>query len=223
MTYRSTWRFWLEGIEGIVVLFFVLTTWPVSRRRFDNWGSTESERERVWAGDALVTAAAETYTRAVDIAASSEIVWQWVVQFGLGRAGFYSYEMLERLVGIPVRNVESIVPDFQSLEVGDEIKLHPKAPGIPVGALEVARHVCFGESGPNHEASLDPRRSFSIYLEPRSNQSCRLVLRGCLDSLRNPTLGKRVGLAFEAPVDFVMEQRMLRTIRRLAESGGSQG
>jgi hypothetical protein len=28
---------------------------------------------------------------------------------------------------------------------------------------------------------------------------------------------QRLGLAFEAPIDFVMEQRMLRTIRRLAE------
>lgn len=221
MTYRSTLRFLLEGIEGVVVLFFVVATWPVSRRRFDNWGSTEFERQRDWPGDALVTAAEETYTRAVDIGSSPEVVWRWIVQFGLGRAGFYSYEMLERLTGIPVRNVESIVPDFQSLEVGDEIKLHPKAPGIPVGALEVGRYVCFGESGPNHEASPAPRRSWSVYLEPRSDQSCRLVLRGCFESFRNPTLSKRVGLAFEAPVDFVMEQRMLRTIRRLAESGGS--
>ena len=163
-----------------------------------------------------------TYTRAVRIAAGAETVWPWAVQFGLDRAGFYSYELLERVIGIPVKNVESIVPDFQFLEVGDEIKLHPKAPGISVGALESGRHICFGQ--PNDapvEQVPDPRRSWSIYLESESSASCRFVLRGCIEPLREPTMFKRIGLALEQPVDFVMEQRMLRTVRRLAESAGS--
>ena len=215
--YRSTLRFVLEGVEGVVILLFVLGTWPLSRRRLGNWGSTVSERERVWPGDALAPAAIETYTRAVDVAASSDVVWRWVVQFGLERAGFYSYELLERLVGIPVRNVEVILPAHQTLEVGAEIKLHPTAPGIPVGVVEEGRHICFGESSlsPN-AAAPDPRRSWSIYLEPQSHDSCRLLLRSCIEPVRRPTFGNRFGLALEAPVDFVMEQRMLRTIRRLA-------
>ncbi len=221
MTYRSTSRFLLEGLEGITVFLLVMITWPLSRRWLNNWGSKTYERQRKWVGDTFVAVAKETYTRAIDIDASPEVVWQWVVQFGLGRAGFYSYEILERLAGIPVRNVESIVAEYQSLEIGDEIKLHPKAPGIPVGALKVARHVCFGKSGPIQETSPDPNRSWSIYLEPRSDRLCRLILRGCIDSLRKPTLFKRVILAIDTPIDFVMEQRMLRTIRRLAESGGS--
>ena len=36
------------------------------------------------------------------------------MQFGLGRAGFYSYELLERVTGIPVRNVESVMPTMQT-------------------------------------------------------------------------------------------------------------
>lgn len=35
------------------------------------------------------------------------------------------------------RAAESIVPDLQSLSVGDEVPMHPKAPGIPVAALGV--------------------------------------------------------------------------------------
>lgn len=221
MTYRSTSRFLLEGLEGITVLLFVMITWPLSRRWFNNWGSTICERRRKWVGDTFVMAAKETYTRAIDVDASPEVVWRWIVQFGLGRAGFYSYEILERLAGIPVRNVESIVPGCQSLKIGDEIKLHPKAPGIPVGALKVASHICFGKSGPIQMTNPDPNRSWSIYLEPRSDQLCRLLLRSCIDSLRKPSFFKRVGLAIGAPIDFVMEQRMLRTIRRLAKSEGS--
>jgi len=74
----------------------------------------------------------EPHTRAVEIHAPAENVWPWIVQFGFGKAGFYSYELLERLVGIPVTNNETIEASMQSLAVGDEVLLHPKAPGIPV-------------------------------------------------------------------------------------------
>ena len=216
--YRSTLRFLAEGAEGFGVALIVLLTWPLSRRWLDNWGATAAEREEPRVGDALAPSPGHTSTRAVGIAAPSDVVWAWVVQFGLDRAGFYSYELLERLVGIPVRNVETILPAHQSLATGDEIRLHPKAPGIPVGVVEPGRHVCFGQGGPTDEVTPDPRRSWSIYIEPVSSKSCRLVLRSCIEGLRKPSLAGRAGLAVEAPIDFVMEQKMLRTIRRLAES-----
>lgn len=218
-THRSSARFALEGVEGIFVAFLVLVTWPISRRWLANWGTTAGERQRSWRGDAFVSPPAQTYTRSVDISAPAQTVWPWLVQFGLGRAGFYSYELLERLAGIPVRNVEVILPACQSLQIGDELKLHPKAPGIPVGALERERHICYREAGAGDDGPApDPRRSWSMYIESTSPDSCRLFLRSCIEELRERNLAKRVGLAFEPPIDFVMEQRMLRTIRRLAES-----
>lgn len=140
-----------------------------------------------------------------------------MVQFGLGRAGFYSYELIERLMGIPVRNVESILPDHQDLNVGEEIRLHPEAPGISAGIVAPGQHVCFGEPGATTMRTPDPRRSWSIYVLPTSPRSTRLVLRSCIEELRDPTVLKRVGMAVEAPIDFTMEQRMLRTVRRLSE------
>lgn len=216
--HRSALRFALESVEGIAIAGLALLSWPFSRRWLANWGSTPSERGRTWPGDTFVTDATATYTRAVDVAAPAEAVWRWVVQFGLGRAGFYSYELLERLAGITVRNVEVVLPAHQALAVGSQIKLHPNAPGIPVAALEPAHHVCFGHAA-GDDTAPDPRRSWSVYIEPRPDQSCRLLLRSCIEPLRAPTLGKRLALALEAPIDFVMEQRMLRTIRRLAEAG----
>ncbi len=216
--YRSRLRFILEGVEGFVLLPLILLSWPLSKRWLGNWGATAAECSQTWPGDALAPSAATAFTRAVDVHASPETVWSWVVQFGLGRAGFYSYELFERMAGIPVKNVEAVLPSCQSLTLGAEIKLHPKAPGIPVGALSQARYLCFGFSGATTAATPDPRRSWSVYIEPRQNGSCRLVLRSCIEELREPTLLKRLGLALEEPIDFLMEQRMLRTIRRLAES-----
>jgi len=219
--YRSGIRFVFEGVEGFVFLAFILLSWPLSRRWFGNWGANESECKQKWAGDALTPSATETFTRAIDIDAPAEAVWPWIIQLGLGRAGFYSYELLEHMVGIPVKNVEVLLPACQSLKLGEEIRLHPKAPGIPVGALSETRHICFGQTGKTTAATPDPRRSWSIYIEPYKQKSCRLILRSCTEDIREPTWGKHLGLAFGEPIDFLMEQRMLRTIRRLVENAGS--
>ena len=217
--HRTTARFVLEGLEGLTLFLVVVTAWPVLGRWLRDWGSSETERTRTWAGDELVANAVEVFTRGVSVEAEPVSVWPWLVQFGLGRAGFYSYEFLERITGIPVRNVEAILPEHQALEVGDEIKLHPNAPGIRVGKIEAGRHVCFGVAPGAEGAEIpDPRRSWSIYVEPQAAGGSRLVVRSCIEALRRPTFAKRVGLALEVPVDFVMEQRMLRTIKRLAES-----
>ena len=224
MKQRSQVRFILEGIEGFAILGSVLLTWPLTKDWLKNWGSLSLERERIFPGDQLVSPDHKTYTRTITIAASAETVWRWIVQFGLGRAGFYSYELLERLIGIPVTNVESIEPTMQSLAVGDKIRLHPKAPGIPIALLQTVEHICFGEyHDPRSTATKpDPVRSWSFYIEPTAADSSRLLLRGCIEPVRRRSWLKRLAIAFEEPIDFVMEQRMLRTVKRLAELPGRQ-
>lgn len=219
MKHRNKLRFALESAEGLALLPLVLFTWPLSRRWLQDWGSRPDERGRRWPGDELVTEINSAYTRAIDISAPGPEVWRWIVQFGLGRAGFYSYELFERLVGIPVTNVESVIPEHQSLSVGDQIRLHPKAPGIPVGILRPGTHICFGALDEPGETRLepDPARSWSMYIRSGGPDSSRLVLRGCIEPVREPSLRKRLSLALEEPIDFLMEQRMLRTIRRVAE------
>lgn len=216
--YRSRLRFVCEGIEGLILLPLILLSWPLSKQWFRNWGSTTFECSKKWPGDILTPSATKTFTRAINIDASAEIIWSWIVQFGLERAGFYSYELLERMVGIPVKNVEVLLPDYQSLEFDTEIKLHPDAPAIPIGTLLKDHYICFGQRGNTTTKTPDPRRSWSIYIESLNQKSCRLVLRSCIEELRVTTLRKRLTLALEEPIDFLMEQRMLRTIRRLAES-----
>ncbi|MBT5875202.1 MAG: hypothetical protein HOH43_17415, partial [Candidatus Latescibacteria bacterium] len=85
-----------------------------------------------------------------------------------------------------------------------------------VAALEVGRHICFGVL--DLVGQPESARSWSIYVEPISEDSSRLILRGCIESLRKPTFFKRLANILEEPIDFVMEQRMLRTIKRLVES-----
>lgn len=219
--YRSFLRFLYEGVEGVVLLVLIVLSWPVSRLWLANWGSTSSERSAAWPGDRFVDDPEVISTRAVSIMAPPETVWPWIAQFGLGKAGFYSYELLERIVGIPVRNIESVLPQFQRVDVGDEVLLHPSAPGIPVAEVQPGWCVCFGVS-PDFEGRFerpDPDRTWSMYLTPVGERSTRLVLRSCIEAVQEPTLVRRLGRVLEEAVDFAMEQRMLRSIRRLSEIG----
>ena len=218
MIRRSGVRFMYEAVEGIVLLLLAYASWPLSRGWLRHWGSTPNERSGKRPGDSLVSGAQMTFTRGIAVSAPAEHAWQWVVQIGLDRAGFYSYELLERLAGIPVKNVEQIVPEWQHRAPGDEIRLHPKAPAIPVANVKPPRHVCFGHAAATGSQNTDyAGRSWSIYVDPTSDSSCRLLSRNCIETAPNGWTA-RLGRAFEEPLDFVMEQRMLRTIRRLCET-----
>jgi hypothetical protein len=222
---RSPIRFLLEGLEGKVLLVLAVVTWPVSRWFLSDLGSRPDEREREWPGDRLLSNVDRCATRAVSVRAPAAEVWPWLLQFGLGRGGFHSYELLERLGGIDVRNVERILPHLQSLELGQEIKLHPKAPGLFVSILEPNEELCYRTWKDEQDlADRDPEvaGSFSLYVVSESADSCRLLVRTCKQILRSRTLGARlVGTFLEDPLDLVMEQRMLRTIRRLAQKSSA--
>lgn len=66
-----------------------------------------------------------------------------------------------------------------------------------------------------------PADSWSIYIEPKSTTKSRLILRSCIEFLDE--LGWLAPLAvwLGEAIDFVMEQRMPCTLKRLAESDGS--
>lgn len=214
-------RMTLEGVEGLALLALAVATWPLSRRLLANLGARPEEREREWPGDRLVERVDICATRAVAIRSSASAVWPWLLQLGLGRGGFYSYELLERLGGIDVRNVERIDPRLQSLEIGQQIELHPAAPGLVVAKLEPPRHLCFRTWKDEQDlADRDPAivASWSFYLVPISTDACRLLVRACKQVRRKrPWRARFLASFLEDPLDLVMERRMLRTVRRLAE------
>ena len=81
-------------------------------------------------------------TRAIDIQAPVEAVFPWLVQMGQGRAGFYSYDRLEKLLGLDVHSADHIVPEWQSLRSGDVIALAPTGSRpMKVTSCEEDRHL----------------------------------------------------------------------------------
>ena len=57
-------------------------------------------------------------TRSISLAAPPEQVFPWLRQMGFGRAGWYSYDLLDNLGR---RSARSIVDDWQNVSSGDSI------------------------------------------------------------------------------------------------------
>jgi hypothetical protein len=94
--------------------------------------ASADERTRPLPGDDLIANPLSTFTNAVTVHAGPSDVWPWVAQMGAGRAGWYSYDMLDN-GGEP--SATHIIPELERLEVG---MVFPAGPGITDGFTLVA-------------------------------------------------------------------------------------
>jgi len=94
----------------------------VIRPRQMRWGATDEEAARTLPYDDLVTNPTWSLTRAVTVEVTPEEIWPWLVQIGVTRAGWYSYDWLDNL-GKP--SAQRILPQFQQVAVGDLVPLSP--------------------------------------------------------------------------------------------------
>jgi hypothetical protein len=92
------------------------------------WGATVQEQHQPLAGDELLPDATAWTTHAITIAAPAHDVWPWLVQMGWGRAGWYTYRWVDRLL-FPANgpSANHILPDHQQLQVGDRVPDGPPA------------------------------------------------------------------------------------------------
>jgi len=107
------------GISLIVLVFVYLTLFRPWQLR---WGATDAEIKRSMPGDEIVGKPSFNATRAVTIHAPAQNIYPWIVQMGVTRAGWYSYDLLDNLGR---RSAESILPEHQNIQVGDLIPLSP--------------------------------------------------------------------------------------------------
>jgi hypothetical protein len=63
--------------------------------RLGRWGATDDEVARPMPGDHLFPDAPSA-TRAITIDTQPHDIWPWLVQLGYGRAGWYSYDWIDR-------------------------------------------------------------------------------------------------------------------------------
>jgi hypothetical protein len=183
------------------------------RRRCLTWGATADEVARPLPGDELLATADIISTRAITIRASADDGWPWIAQLGQGRGGFYSYDFLENLVGCDIHSADRIVPEWQGVAVGDEVKLFPDGP-LKVAALEAGRSLVIRGGVPMGNTPPPYDFTWAFVLRERPDGTSRLLVRERYAYSRRwaPLLVEPA-----AAVSFVMTQKMLRGIRDRAE------
>ena len=100
----------LAALTSFVTLAARYRAWHLA------WGATCAEASGPMPGDDLLEKAHFVATRALSIAAPPHRVWPWLVQVGFGRAGFYSYDLLDNLAH---PSTDEVLSEFQSPSLGD--------------------------------------------------------------------------------------------------------
>ena len=167
------------------------------------------------------------YIHAITINASAADIWPWLVQIGQGRGGFYSYELLENMIGCKIKNADEIILELQHLEVGDSIPMHPTM-GSPykVVAIEPGRALVLllrvdTQTGNTFELTDKiPEKyqnsSWVFFLDERADRTTRLISRSRNDW--NDSLGNTLFYGVFGNFTLEMDRKMLIGIKERVES-----
>jgi hypothetical protein len=185
----------------------------LARPRHLRWGATDQESRGPLPGDDFLANPDLVATRAITVGASADEVWPWIAQLGQGRGGFYSYDLLENLVGCKIHNADRIVSEWQTPKVGDQVKLHPDVP-LEVAVVEPGRAFVLHGGVPMGDAPPPYDFTWAFVLREQPDGTTRLLSRE-----RYAYTKKWAPLLVEPveAVSFLMSQKMLRGIRDRAE------
>lgn len=189
---------------GITLLMLILGYLAINPWLL-RWGATTEEVSRAMPGDLDHIG----WTRAITIDTTPEQIWPWLVQWGQGRGGWYSYDWLENLFGFDIHTADQILPEYQNLAIGDPICMSRDFCTSHVTVLEPNQWL----SWQSKDESGNPVWTFTFGLFPMDESHTRLIVR---ESFRSDFMPPAAVFALEIP-DVVMEQKSLYTVKNLAE------
>ncbi|MFC9962654.1 SRPBCC family protein [Nocardia ignorata] len=184
------------------------------RERCLHWGATPEEATREMPGDDLLPRPDIVSTRAVAIDVEAAEIWPWLVQFGPGRGGAYTYDWIENLLGLNMHSADSILPEFQKLSVGDTFALGPSGPTMRVAVLDPARALVF--------SSTDGNWVWAFALYPDGSRT-RLISRNRIAAPSASPAARLFNRLIMEPGSWVMERKMLLGIKQRAERHAPTG
>ena len=199
--------------------------WAALRPRTLAWGTTYDEVVRPLPGDDLVANPLYVTTRAISVKAPAADVWPWLVQLGQNRGGFYTYDVIENLMGLDIHSAAAIRPEWQDLHAGEDyVTLDPRESiKMTIAVLEPERAFVILSGAPGEPPQApgsffkgEIEWSWAFMLDPVDERTTRLIIR-CRAAWADTLAARLAKPLLLEPVHFVMEERMLRGIRDRAE------
>lgn len=205
-----------RSLQRLFLVFVIYVATVIGLRPwYSSWGTIRSEQQMVLIGDPPLGESHYRIDHAITIDAPVDSVWPWLVQLGQDKAGFYSYDWLERAFGADIHNADRVVASWQRLQPGDLIRVvQPSYLGGWLGK-DVGWRVT--EIEPGRAIVLNGWGAFVI--DPVGAGTTRMHIRtrgSGIPTIAGIALTPLSLLVFE-PAHFIMERGMLFGIKRRAE------
>jgi hypothetical protein len=192
------------GAGGLALLVYLKRVRP----RVLDWHATPDEATRDMPGDDLLADATLQTTRAITVHAPPSAIWPWLLQMGpRPRGGIYTYDWIERRLGIDIENSDRIMPEFQHLEPGEMMGENEKGAGIRVVDVQNERAIVL--------QWIPAGSTWTFALYPQHDGATRLISRNRIRPANALAWAGMVG--FMEPGSLVMERKMLMGIKQRAE------
>lgn len=199
------------GIGAIAAYNYKIRPWHL------RWGATDEELTEHLPGDEVKPDAEIQVTHAITIDAPASIVWNWLVQIGQDRGGFYSYDWIENLFDLEIHNTEEIKPEWQTLKEGDFVR---SAHARWLGGKYINKTGWFVVRMEKDRALIlrdeIEQGSWAFILKPIRDTKTRLIIRARGGKPADLPM-KLVHYGFFEPAHFIMERKMLLTLKKRAE------
>jgi len=196
--------------------------------------ASKQEQHLALPADTLISKAMLSVTHAITINVEIESVWPWLVQMGGGRAGWYSYDIIDN-GGHP--SAWSILEEYQQIAPGDVLPAIPGASDVfLVAEVEVPSRLVL--IVPDADGAIQV--SWEFFLQSEAQALTRLIVRA-RTSQRWPAPSQMQETSSTVPIPierlyaawtripkplllglagfghYILEARMLRGIKRRAE------
>ena len=223
--FESVLGTWLPmGFIGMTSLMTgLLLDMPAARRPFLKWMPDREDLRAPMPGDTLLDIE-DGSTHAITIRTTPDRIWPWLVQMGLGRAGWYSHDRLDNWGH---RSADRILPALQSLEQGDHLPSTPDGKCffevlelMPASSLVLGSHLTNDPlhsltwSDPAPPVSQHATWAFALVPEERGATRLRVRARG----VSTPAWRWAPINAFFSVAHIIMQRKQLLTLKQRAEA-----
>lgn len=187
----------LFGLTGFYLL--VLRPWHL------RWGTTDHELKLSLPADNVVTTPDFNATRGITINSTPENIWNWIIQIGSRRAGWYSIDWIDNG---GIKSSHELLQEFQTIEIGQFIPFTPdQKNGMWVKEFKEHEYILWVDK--------EGKATWLWYLYPINDTHTRLLTR-----LRTKYVWQGLWIIYYLIYDFgdiVMMSKCMKGIKLRAE------